>query len=106
MVFQRNNRPDLSNQRPHPFEPYQISQNMKDAIVSIEDHRFYEHEGVDIQGNFRALATNVLAGGVSQGASTLNQQYVKNYLLIRSEEHTSELQSRGHLVCRRLLVQK
>lgn len=77
-----NNMAYLFNQRRHPVEPDQISQNMKDAIVSIEDHRFYEHEGVDIQGNFRALATNALAGGVSQGASTLNQQYVKNYLLL------------------------
>ena len=55
---------------------------MKQAIVAIEDRRFYEHEGVDFQGNFRALWSNLASGGVSQGASTLNQQYVKNYLLL------------------------
>ncbi|MGO1446497.1 transglycosylase domain-containing protein [Corynebacterium casei] len=83
----------LFNQRRHPVEPDQISQTMKDAIVSIEDHRFYEHEGVDFQGNFRALATNLLAGGVSQGASTLNQQYVKNYLLLVDAESDEERQA-------------
>ncbi|WP_373871632.1 transglycosylase domain-containing protein [Corynebacterium ammoniagenes] len=90
---QGNNMAYLFNQRRHPVEPDQISQNMKDAIVSIEDHRFYEHEGVDIQGNFRALATNLLAGDVSQGASTLNQQYVKNYLLLVDAETDEERQA-------------
>ena len=71
----------LYNQRRYAVENDQISQHMKAAIVSIEDHRFYEHDGVDIQGTARAMVTNVLAGGVEQGASTINQQYVKNYLL-------------------------
>lgn len=71
----------LFSQRRYPVAPEQISPSMKDAIVAIEDRRFYEHEGVDIQGTARALVTNILAGGVQQGASTLNQQYVKNYLL-------------------------
>src|SRR5699024_10263126 len=88
-----NNMAYLFNQRRHPVEPDQISQSMKDAIVSIEDHRFYEHEGVDIQGNFRALATNLVAGDVSQGASTLNQQYVKNYLLLVDAETDEERQA-------------
>lgn len=60
----------------------QISKAMKDAIVSIEDRRFYEHDGVDLQGFGRAMLTNLAAGGVEQGASTINQQYVKNYLLL------------------------
>ncbi|NLZ58887.1 MAG: penicillin-binding protein, partial [Corynebacterium sp.] len=60
----------------------EISQPMKDAIVSIEDRRFYEHDGVDLQGFGRAMLTNLAAGGVQQGASTINQQYVKNFLLL------------------------
>lgn len=72
----------LFEQRRHPVSPDKISDPMKKAIVAIEDRRFYEHEGVDFQGNFRALWSNLAAGGVSQGASTLNQQYVKNYLLL------------------------
>ena len=53
----------LYDQRRYPVAGDQISQHMKDAIVAIEDHRFYEHDGVDIQGTVRAMATNVLAGG-------------------------------------------
>ncbi|MDY3126851.1 MAG: transglycosylase domain-containing protein [Corynebacterium sp.] len=83
----------IFSQRRHPVAPDKIAQTMKDAIVSIEDRRFYEHDGVDFQGNFRALATNVLAGGVSQGASTLNQQYVKNYLLLVSADSDEERQA-------------
>ncbi|AWB81076.1 penicillin-binding protein [Corynebacterium yudongzhengii] len=69
------------DQRRHPVSGDQISQAMKDAIVAIEDRRFYEHEGVDFQGFARAMVTNLMAGGVEEGASTINQQYVKNYLL-------------------------
>lgn len=80
----------IFNQRRHPVESDQISQLMKDAIVAIEDRRFYEHEGVDLQGTARAVVTNVVAGGVAQGASTLNQQYVKNYLLLVDAETEEE----------------
>ena len=59
-----------------------ISQAMKVAIVSIEDKRFYEHGGVDWRGTARAFFTNSSAGSTQQGASTLTQQYVKNYELL------------------------
>ncbi len=48
------------------------------AIVSSEDARFYEHDGVDPKGVMRAFVANQRAGGVSQGASTLTMQYVRN----------------------------
>ena len=57
----------------------QMSPYIKDAIVAIEDRRFYEHAGVDAQGVLRALASN-LGSGDRQGASTLTQQYVTNVL--------------------------
>ena len=72
----------LYDQRRVEVKPDAISQNMKDAIVAIEDRRFYDHAGVDIKGTLRAAAANITSGGVSEGASTLNQQYVKNYLLL------------------------
>lgn len=68
----------------------EISQPMKDAIVSIEDRRFYEHDGVDLQGFGRAMLTNLAAGGVEQGASTINQQYVKNWLLLVDAKDETE----------------
>ncbi|WP_051082222.1 transglycosylase domain-containing protein [Arthrobacter sp. 131MFCol6.1] len=57
----------------------QMSRYIKDAIVAIEDRRFYEHAGIDPQGILRALVSNLTSGG-RQGASTLTQQYVTNVL--------------------------
>ncbi|WIM67930.1 transglycosylase domain-containing protein [Corynebacterium breve] len=80
----------LYNQNRFEVAPEEISQHAKDALVAIEDRRFYEHDGVDLQGTFRALLANVAAGGVEQGASTINQQYVKNYLLHVDAKSTDE----------------
>ncbi|MFI6009787.1 transglycosylase domain-containing protein [Streptomyces sp. NPDC051243] len=55
-----------------------ISPYMQKAIVAIEDSRFYQHGAVDLKGVLRALNRNAQSGGVSEGASTLTQQYVKN----------------------------
>lgn len=56
----------------------QMSPNIKNAIVAIEDSRFYEHSGIDPQGILRALRHNLNNDGGRQGASTLTQQYVTN----------------------------
>lgn len=63
-----------------PVKLDEISQTMKDAIVSIEDERFYEHSGVDARGLARALVNNATSDS-QQGASTLTQQYVNNVLV-------------------------
>jgi membrane peptidoglycan carboxypeptidase len=57
----------------------QMSPYIKEAIVAIEDNRFYEHGGIDPQGILRALASN-FTKGTNEGASTLTQQYVTNVL--------------------------
>ena len=64
----------IFKQRRYEVPSEAISQYAKDALVSTEDRRFFQHEGVDMQGFARAMVTNVLAGGVEQGASTINQQ--------------------------------
>jgi penicillin-binding protein 1A len=58
----------------------QISPNIKNAVVSIEDSRFYEHDGVDFKGLARALVSDVLSQSAQQGASTITEQFVKNAL--------------------------
>ncbi|MEV6501540.1 transglycosylase domain-containing protein [Streptomyces prunicolor] len=58
-----------------------ISPYMQKAIVAIEDSRFYQHGAIDLKGVLRALNKNAQSGGVSQGASTLTQQLVKNYFV-------------------------
>ncbi|MFI1565301.1 transglycosylase domain-containing protein [Streptomyces sp. NPDC020490] len=55
-----------------------ISPYMQKAIVAIEDSRYYQHGAVDLKGILRAVNKNAQSGGVSEGASTLTQQYVKN----------------------------
>ncbi|MEJ6550656.1 transglycosylase domain-containing protein [Corynebacterium sp. USCH3] len=72
----------LYDQRRYPVAEDEIADSMKQAIVAIEDRRFYEHDGVDVRGTLRALAANFSSGGVEQGASTIDQQYIKNYLLL------------------------
>ncbi|MDO5730949.1 MAG: transglycosylase domain-containing protein [Corynebacterium sphenisci] len=72
----------LYEQRRHPVPPEGISAPMKDAIVAIEDRRFWEHSGVDWQGTARAALANLTAGAVRQGASTIEQQFVKNHALL------------------------
>ncbi|GAA4025564.1 transglycosylase domain-containing protein [Arthrobacter methylotrophus] len=57
----------------------QMSPYIKEAIVAVEDSRFYIHGGIDPQGILRALASNVTKG-TKEGASTLTQQYVTNVL--------------------------
>jgi penicillin-binding protein 1A len=57
-----------------------ISPNLKNAVVAIEDQRFYEHEGVDFTGIGRAVVQDVLRQRAAQGASTITQQFVKNAL--------------------------
>src|SRR4051812_4775613 len=64
-----------------PVDSDEIAQVMKDAVVAIEDARFFEHNGLDVQGTARALVKNAVAGAVEEGGSTLTQQLVKQTLL-------------------------
>lgn len=81
------------SQRRYEVASDEISDYVKHALVSTEDRRFYEHEGVDMQGFARAMVTNVLAGGVEQGASTINQQYVKNYLWLIDAQNDEQAEA-------------
>ncbi|MCV6600379.1 MAG: penicillin-binding protein [Cohaesibacter sp.] len=54
---------------------------LPDAVIAIEDHRFYSHFGFDPIGFTRAMVTNVVKGRLAQGGSTLTQQLAKNLFL-------------------------
>ncbi|MFG1678806.1 transglycosylase domain-containing protein [Nonomuraea sp. NPDC049269] len=58
-----------------------IAAVMRTAIVAIEDDRFYQHGAIDVEGTARALVKNLTSGGISQGGSSITQQYVKQVLL-------------------------
>jgi penicillin-binding protein 1A len=62
-----------------------ISPNLRNAVVALEDRRFYEHEGVDYWGIGRALWQDLRRQQAVQGGSTITQQFVKNALRAQSE---------------------
>ena len=91
------------NQNRQVLAPDQISPAMKAAIVAVEDRRFYEHQGVDWQGTMRAVIANSASGDVVQGASTLTQQYVKNYFLyVAAKTETERLKATEQTPARKL----
>ena len=64
---------------------------MKQAILSAEDERFYQHGGVDTLGVLRAAYSNLLGGGKRQGASTITQQVAKNFFLSSEKTYSRKL---------------
>jgi membrane peptidoglycan carboxypeptidase len=63
---------------------------MKEAVLAIEDHRFYEHGAVDLQATLRALVENQKEGDVVQGGSTITQQLVKMTLVNQANTERQE----------------
>ncbi|MDX1444132.1 MAG: transglycosylase domain-containing protein, partial [Gammaproteobacteria bacterium] len=68
-----------------------VPQVVVDMLIAVEDRRFYEHIGVDPKSVARALAANVEAGEVRQGASTLTMQLVRNFYLNREQTYWRKL---------------
>ena len=61
-----------------PVSIDQIPLDLQHAVVAIEDERFYEHNGIDVRGILRAFVKNITSGDLSEGASTITQQLLKN----------------------------
>src|SRR4029077_1489410 len=64
-----------------PVSLQRVSPVMQKAIVDTEDRRFYENNGIDYMAIVRALKSDVTSGGIAQGASTIEQQLVRNLYL-------------------------
>jgi penicillin-binding protein 1A len=64
--------------------PSQIPQIVKEAVISIEDKRFETNSGIDVRGIARAFTQDILHKGTVQGASTIEQQFIKNALQAQS----------------------
>lgn len=77
-----------------------IPQHTVDAVLAVEDEKFYSHDGVDFRATLRALVANVDSGGTLQGGSTITQQLVKNELV--GSEQTIDRKAREAVLARRL----
>lgn len=64
---------------------------MKNAVIAAEDERFYQHGGVDYWGLVRAAGTNLLAGKIKGGASTITQQVARNFFLSNEQTLTRKV---------------
>ena len=64
-----------------------IPESLQQAIVAVEDTRFYSHHGFDIQGIMRATLVNIQYGQIEEGASTITQQLVKNLFLSNEQSY-------------------
>ncbi|MCW2668505.1 MAG: glycosyl transferase, family 51 [Frankiales bacterium] len=81
-ILDRNGQPiaSLFTENRVTVKLSQIPKVAQDALIAIEDSRFYEHAGIDVKGTLRAVLHNS-SNGSTQGGSTLTQQYVKNLLI-------------------------
>jgi membrane peptidoglycan carboxypeptidase len=84
----------LYEENRQPVTLDQVSQTMVDALLAIEDVRYYEHGGVDLQGIMGAVVSNI-SSGTMRGASTLTQQYVNNVLIDANLQNGGEVTFSG-----------
>lgn len=70
----------------------ELPDHLIQAVLAAEDRRFYEHRGVSFTGILRAVFTNVRAGSVRQGGSTITQQYIKNALLSPEQTYARKVE--------------
>ena len=63
----------------------QIDPTLRDAVISIEDHRFYEHRGLDFESIARAARENVQSLSIQEGGSTITQQLIKNTYIAQEQ---------------------
>jgi penicillin-binding protein 1A len=72
-----------------------ISPLLRNAVIAVEDHRFYRHGSLDSIGILRALFENVRSGGVVQGASTITQQLARTLFLSNERTWGRKLKEAG-----------
>jgi penicillin-binding protein 1A len=91
-VFDRNGKvmTTLFKEDRAPVRLEDVPQVLIDAVLAIEDRKFYEHGGFDVEGIVRAARTNVDEGEIEQGGSTITQQLLKN-TINRGKERTTKL---------------
>lgn len=79
----------IQNRQPVPYD--RLPPMLVKAVIAAEDNRFYDHDGVDYMGIFRAAITNWRKGRISQGASTVTQQLARNSFELRERTYERKL---------------
>lgn len=79
-------------ERAHYVPLEDIPRSLRQAIVAVEDTRFYSHKGFDPEGIARATVVNVEAGRIEEGGSTITQQLVKNLFLTQDQSFTRKIE--------------
>ena len=79
----------VENRETIPYE--QLSRHLINAVVAVEDTKFYTHSGYDLFGIMRAALKNLTSGGVRQGASTITQQLARNTFALRDRTFRRKL---------------
>jgi penicillin-binding protein 1A len=82
---------EFGNERRKPALIEDIPQALIDAVLASEDDGYYEHQGIDIAGLFRAALSNFRSGQTRQGASTITMQVARNFFLSREKTYTRKL---------------
>lgn len=76
---------EFGQYRRRPVKNEAIPEQLKNAFISIEDSRFYEHKGIDFYGVARAVVSALKNRSASQGASTITMQVARNFFLTRKK---------------------
>ncbi len=82
---------EFGNERRKPIAYQDTPQSLIDAVLASEDDGFFEHNGVDFKGLFRAVLSNFKSGNSGQGASTITMQVARNFFLSRDKTYTRKL---------------
>src|SRR5436305_9021774 len=79
----------VENRETVPYD--QLPRDLINAVVAVEDAKFYQHHGYDLFGIARAASKNVVAGHVRQGASTITQQLARNSFALKEKTFRRKL---------------
>ena len=93
MIFDAKDRPISALYREHrlPVSLEEMSDELVQAVLVTEDRRFFEHDGIDRRRMFASMLANLRGGRVSQGASTISQQFARAAVLDRSRTYSRKL---------------
>ena len=82
---------EYGDKRCTPISLAKVPQDLINAVIATEDHRFFQHPGVDIHGLIRAAISLILTGEKDQGGSTITMQVARNFFLTRKKTYLRKI---------------